>query len=148
VKVRLIDRGKLGILNMKKSSSIFRVVMWICLLPAILGMSDGHWALLQSVAWAKMIVQYSRSASIETAIEQTFDGQHPCAMCKMIQKAQQSERKQELQQSSFKDDLVFLATYDSLYLDPVWSWGPESDNSTYPVRSDPPPVPPPRHRVV
>jgi hypothetical protein len=112
--------------------------------PIVLGISDGHWALLQTVAWTKMMVQYSQSASIQTALEQTFDGRHPCAMCKMIQKAKQSSKQQELQHSSIKDDLVFLEIGDCFYLDLIRSWITGAGDSSHPSRSDPPPVPPPR----
>ena len=54
-------------------------------LAAALGLSGGHWMLLQSVAWAGMIVEYSRHAPLQTALEETFDGKHPCPMCRMIE---------------------------------------------------------------
>jgi hypothetical protein len=120
------------------------MLIWACVVPIVLGISDGHWALLQTAAWAKMIVQYSRAASLQTALEQTFDGQHPCAMCKVIQKAKQSSKQQELQHSSIKDDLVFLEIGDCFYLELARSWTMGAGDSTYPSRGDPPPVPPPR----
>ena len=35
-----------------------------------------HWIFLQSVAWAGMVVNYSRTASLQEAVAKTFDGQH------------------------------------------------------------------------
>ena len=58
-----------------------------------------QWSLLQSVAWIGMIVDYSRDASIGKALEKTFDGQHPCCLCKMIQKGRDAEKKQDQQQT-------------------------------------------------
>jgi hypothetical protein len=129
---------------MKVASLISRMLIWACIAPIILGISDGHWAMLQTAAWGRMIVQYSRSSSLRTALEQTFDGRHPCAMCKMIQKAKQSSKQQELQHSSVKDDLVFLQIGDCFNLDLVRSWITGATNSNHPSRGDPPPVPPPR----
>ncbi len=58
-----------------------------------------HWAFLQTVAWTGMMVSYSRDASFTEALSKTFDGQHPCCMCKMIQKGRADEKKQEGQQA-------------------------------------------------
>lgn len=54
----------------------------------------GHWAVLQSFAWARMIVAYSRDRPMTEAIRMTFDGNHPCPLCKQIAKARQEERRQ------------------------------------------------------
>ena len=56
-----------------------------------------HWAALQSIAWAGMLIDYSRTASVSTAFEQTFDGRHPCPLCNAIHKAQQGGKKQDIQ---------------------------------------------------
>jgi hypothetical protein len=58
-----------------------------------------HWAFLQAVAWTGMIVSYSREASFTEALSKTFDGRHPCRMCRMIQKGRADEKKQEGQQT-------------------------------------------------
>ena len=67
---------------------------WGIAVALILTLTGGHWLLLQSFAWVRMIVTYARSATISTALAQTFDGQHPCPLCKLIQKAQQSSKQQ------------------------------------------------------
>ena len=59
-----------------------------------------HWAALQSIAWAGMLLDYSRSGSVASAFEKTFDGQHPCPLCNAIHKAQQGRNKQEFQLSA------------------------------------------------
>ncbi|HUJ11483.1 MAG TPA: hypothetical protein VL171_15830 [Verrucomicrobiae bacterium] len=55
----------------------------------------GHWALLQSVAWTSMFVRFSSDGSFSEALSKTFDGQHPCCLCKLIQKGRGLEKKQE-----------------------------------------------------
>jgi len=57
-----------------------------------------NWALLQTIAWTGMIVSYSRAASLSEALTKTFDGKHPCSLCKAIQKGRADEKKQEQQQ--------------------------------------------------
>lgn len=56
-----------------------------------------HWALLQTVAWTGMLVSYSRDASLVDAVSKTFDGKHPCRLCKAIRKGQAEESEQDRQ---------------------------------------------------
>lgn len=57
-----------------------------------------HWAFLQTIAWTGMVVSYSRDASLNEAVAKTFDGKHPCRMCKAIKQARAEEKKQGEQQ--------------------------------------------------
>jgi hypothetical protein len=54
-----------------------------------------HWSLLQSVAWTSMLVDNLATASVSGAIQRTFDGKHPCALCKAIARGRQSEKKSD-----------------------------------------------------
>jgi hypothetical protein len=56
-----------------------------------------HWAALQSVAWAGMLVNFSRTGSVAEAVAKTFDGQHPCPLCMALSKSEQGSKKQEFQ---------------------------------------------------
>ncbi len=40
--------------------------------------------MLQVVAWSRMLVDYSAQAGLADGMTMTFDGQHPCRMCKAI----------------------------------------------------------------
>jgi hypothetical protein len=75
------------------------------LVAALFFAIGGHWALLQTVAWASMIVDYSRDGALTQAVEKTFDGQHPCSICKVIAKSRQSEKKQDAAQLIKKIEL-------------------------------------------
>jgi hypothetical protein len=72
---------------------LFRVTGFTACFLAVLLASGGHWAVVQSVAWARMIVVYSRDNSLAEAIAMTFSGRHPCKMCRQIQKARQAEEQ-------------------------------------------------------
>jgi len=105
-----------------------------------------HWGFLQSVAWVGMIVSYSRDASFTEAVSKTFDGKHPCCMCKAIKSARAEEKQQQEKQnvkpgSKLDLGLVWRATtFDfSSRHEPIFS--PEM---TIPSRSDEPPKPRPR----
>lgn len=68
-----------------------------------------HWALLQTMAWTGMIISYSRDASLSEAVSKTFDGQHPCCMCKAIKQARAEEKQQQQKQESKPDGKIKLA---------------------------------------
>ena len=51
-----------------------------------------HWALLQSVAWAGMVVRYSQDESLSTAFAKTFDGRHACKLCRIVQAGRSAEK--------------------------------------------------------
>lgn len=54
-----------------------------------------HLPALQVVAWTGMIISYSKDRTLADAVSMTFDGEHPCPMCKSIKK-QQSERTEKI----------------------------------------------------
>lgn len=82
------------------------------LLIAALVFSIGlHWVVLQSAAWAGMIVTYSvQQGSFITGISQTFDNEHPCPLCCAVKKGKQSEKSDTKQLDQKKKiDLTLLA---------------------------------------
>ena len=72
-----------------------------------------HWALLQTVAWTGMIIAYSQEDSFSTAISKTFDGQHPCPMCKALKQGRAEEKKQDQQKSDNRLKLEFALPEDN-----------------------------------
>jgi hypothetical protein len=72
------------------------------LIVALLGATGGHWALLQSVAWATMLANNARTECLADAVSNTFDGRHPCPLCRQIAQERQSEKKSDLQLESRK----------------------------------------------
>lgn len=71
---------------------------------ALFLVAGGHWAMLQGVAWATMVHDFSRNGSLTQAVEKTFDGKHPCAMCKKIAKVKNSEASGEKAPVTLKID--------------------------------------------
>lgn len=45
-----------------------------------------HCAVVQMVGWVSMTVKYSKSNSLSEALVMTFDGSHPCELCKFVEK--------------------------------------------------------------
>lgn len=65
-----------------------------------------QWVALQSIAWTAMIVDYSKNTSFCHAIAQTFDGAHPCSLCRIVNKGKTAEDKSNLQPLTPKIDLI------------------------------------------
>jgi len=55
--------------------------------------TGGHWAVLQSIAWTTMLAQNLRADGFSEAVSRTFDGKHPCNLCRAIAAGKQSEKK-------------------------------------------------------
>jgi hypothetical protein len=115
---------------------------WFVVCAVILGMG-AHWAILQSVAWTGMVFSYSQHTSFSEALQKTFDGEHPCKICKVVKAGRDSERKQPQQNLSLKLDLfVFGVSGQALFPRLI-----EADLPTvidqYSSAKDSPPTPPP-----
>ncbi len=82
--------------------SIFRLISTLSIGIALFSLSGGHWAVLHSVAWSRMIQQYSAEGSFESALKKTFDGKHACSLCKKIDLAKQQEKKSNFMNETFK----------------------------------------------
>jgi hypothetical protein len=67
----------------------------ILMIAALLATTGAHWAALQSVAWTTMLANNLKSGSISQAVERTFDGRHPCPLCKAVAAGKRSESKSE-----------------------------------------------------
>lgn len=65
-------------------------------LLAVLAAMGAPWAVLQSIAWERMLADNLGHTSFLTALRQTFDGRHPCELCKAISVGKNSEQKQDL----------------------------------------------------
>jgi len=77
---------------MRRRSRIVAGYLMVTL--ALIGMAGGHWAVLQSIAWAGMIRDYSVEAgSVWEGVAQTFSGDAPCAMCERITQQKGEERQ-------------------------------------------------------
>jgi hypothetical protein len=66
-----------------------------CVLVALVVTTGAHWAVLQTVAWTTMLTANLRTHSVTEAVARTFDGEHPCALCKAVAAGKKSEKKSE-----------------------------------------------------
>ena len=102
-----------------------------------------HWALLQVVAWTGMVISYAQDRPVTTAVADTFDGQHPCKLCKGIAKGKSAEKKAEFQLESSKVKFANEAAAFVFSMPPMlWEIAPRDENAEFLTHA--PPVPPPR----
>lgn len=102
-----------------------------------------HWALFQSVAWLGMVVSYSQDAPLKEALVKTFDGRHPCALCKQIAKGKQSEKKTEFSFELKKFEFL-TTTAQFIFTAPTHFWHLAAAEESLSSVSLSPPTPPPR----
>jgi hypothetical protein len=74
-----------------------RAALNFVLFLTLLAVTGGQWAMLQSAAWAGMLVSNLRSQSLSCAVSQTFDGDHPCPLCRAIETGKKSEKKSDVE---------------------------------------------------
>ncbi len=129
---------------------MFRQLGLFCAALALFTMAGGQWAVVQSVAWAGMLRDYTqRTGSVAVAVEQTFDGQHPCALCQQIQTAKAREHKEAPVAPTQRDDVQAKALLAATTVSPFVPTAqvatlPCAGPACGPSRTEQPPTPPPR----
>ena len=102
-----------------------------------------HWGFFQSVAWMGMVISYSQDAPFKEALAKTFDGKHPCPLCKVVAEGKKSEKKSEATLSLKKFDGLNQAL--PLVIFPPASFPSIGAQEVFPeALAHAPPTPPPR----
>jgi hypothetical protein len=102
-----------------------------------------HWAFFQSIAWTSMLADNLRHDSVVKAVTRTFDGKHPCCLCKAITEGKKSEKKNE-SVPSLKALEFPLAPGNFALVPPAHFPLPANINVAAGSISETPPTPPPR----
>ena len=116
----------------------------ICL--TLFALSGGHWAVFQAIAWAQMIRDYSKTATIAEAIAKAFNGRSPCGMCRKISEERQREDSTlATVKLEKKGELFFVAMRSSSQRPGSKDYSYFDNNDAIPAtRSHAPPAPVPR----
>jgi len=132
------------------SISFAIVLTRLCKLILVLALACSiglHWALLQSLAWTSMLAGNLRRDSFVQAFTHTFDGKHPCQLCKAIADGKKSEKKSEWT-TCFKTLEFPPVTEDFILTAPdCFALAIRADFFALPL-SETPPAPPPRSAFV
>ena len=115
----------------------------VLLIVAVLAATGTHWLVLQSVAWTSMLADNLRSSSLAQAVERTFDGRHPCSLCRQIAQGKQDEKKSEVRSDWKKLEFSFSQSAFAFQAPSANRLFRPADEGAA-VLSRAPPVPPPR----
>src|SRR5882757_838203 len=80
----------------------------VLMLLVLFAAAGGHWMALQSLAWTRMLLSYSQEGQFAQAVTKTFDGRHPCSLCKEIER-EKSKEQQPARAVNVEDQAAFLA---------------------------------------
>jgi hypothetical protein len=119
-----------------------RLTHWVILVAFVFS-CGGQWGAFQVIAWGNMIREYSEMVPLAQAVQMTFSGQYPCAICKAI-----AERKSAEQQKG----LTLLKSEKKFPLPVVVALAPPEiadvayfeHTLVFSSRVESPPTPPPR----
>jgi hypothetical protein len=119
----------------------------LIVLVAFIFSCGGQWAVFQGIAWANMIRDYSQMVPLTQAVQMTFSGKYPCAICKAIAERKSSEQQKMLTLEKFDKKFLPPITARSINLDcsPMVYW--DTPDSLQ-FRNDSPAVPPPRSALI
>ena len=115
----------------------------VLLIVALLAATGAHWTVLQSVAWTTMLADNLRKASFSDAVQRTFDGRHPCALCKNISAGKKSEKKAEFPLQMKKLEFTHSGTC-FIFAAPAHCWLAGKSVDSLQSVSHTPPAPPPK----
>ncbi|RBP45908.1 hypothetical protein DES53_102292 [Roseimicrobium gellanilyticum] len=90
--------------------SLARIALVVSLMISI----GGHWGMLQAIAWARMIQDYSEEKGLVEGFKETFSGERPCPMCLKLRESQNEAGKNKAPISKEKTDLTLK------WYDPSW----------------------------
>jgi hypothetical protein len=114
---------------------------------ALVATLGAHWALLQTVAWTTMLADNLQSSSLHEAVTKTFDGKHPCCLCKAITEGKKSEKKNEAVPANLKSEFPPATESLTLVAPTQFHLLPQADTFAESI-THPPLTPPPRASFV
>jgi hypothetical protein len=121
---------------------MFRTIARAFLMVVLCASIGGPLVVLQSVAWTTMILRSSQQVSLAQAVSQALDGNHACNLCKKINAAQHSQKK-EMPRVPDRPDLICSTQPFQIPFSYRYFQYTESAVRIH-ERVQPPQVPPPR----
>ena len=124
-------------------SRLMRRFTCLMVLAAFLFSCGGNWAVLQGIAWANMIREYSAMVPLSQAVQMTFSGEYPCAICKAIAERKSAEQQKDFTLSKY-DKQCPLPVVVALAKPAVADISYAELTVLFSSRTEIPPTPPPR----
>jgi len=108
--------------------------------------TGSQWDIVQTFAWARMMVGYAQTMPLDEAVAQTFDPAKPCPLCLAVSKAKQQQDRSLPPEINLRTKLVMLFQPATKFVAAVHqenAWLRADWNLPTTERPSPP-VPPPR----
>jgi hypothetical protein len=121
-----------------------RRLTYFVVLVAFICSCGGQWYVLQGVAWARMVMDYSQVVPLTQAVQMTFSGEYPCAICKALAEKKQSENAKVFNLDKSQKKLSSPAFVLARPFPSVSSRDFVLRDEFFQTRSEAPPTPPPR----
>jgi hypothetical protein len=107
--------------------------------------TGAQWDFVQTFAWGRMLVSYSRTMTVRQSIARTFSGEM-CDICRLVAGAQKSDRAHSAVPEARTDAKLFLFLQNpaAVVIDRPRAtvWNPEDESALTADRSAPPLRPP------
>lgn len=126
---------------------MFRKLGYALMIVAVLTATGTHWLAFQSVAWTTMLAENLQTSSLQRALQRTFDGKHPCCLCKEIAKDKQTEKKSDVQVESKKLDFSHNHS-EFVFCAPSHFYEVRAAHDPAVSLAEPPSLPPPKELLV
>jgi hypothetical protein len=116
---------------------VFVRVSYMFLVLALVAMLGAHWAFLQTVAWTAMLADNLRTQTLTEAVSRTFDGDHPCPLCRAIAAEKKSENKNAFDPQTQRLEFPPLAQHFVLVAPPALPFSPSHGSSVISLTQKP-----------
>jgi hypothetical protein len=113
---------------------------------AVLAALGTHWTVLQSIAWTGMLADNLSRSSLTDALQKTFDGKHPCCLCRAVAAGKKSDRNREFTARQQKLEFPPASEHPQVIAPPPFRRAPATGLFADSLSSKPP-TPPPRARL-
>ena len=137
-------RSHLQACAVRRDKRILHLTGTISCLLAILISAGAHWAVFQSFAYTKMLVEFAEQESWGTAVKKAFDERYACSLCPRIRDGFNHEQKTPSTVSQVHQLEFPLDSNHPIFLTPVVFADVGSDSARPVDFSSAPPTPPPR----
>jgi hypothetical protein len=115
----------------------------VLIIIALVATTGLHWAAFQSLAWASMLASNLRTEPVSIAVQNTFDGEHPCCLCKAIAAGKKTQKKSEAALASIRIEFPPVVVDGAMIAPAHFPGFPRIDLWAPSTRLEPP-TPPPR----
>ena len=112
----------------------------LSLTAAVFLLSQGHFLVWQGFAWARMLQDFTQRETLSQAVVKTFDGRHPCSICRQIERTRQ-DRPAEVPVQLLKLDSIASTPAMGFFAPGRADWPPATQrfSRTEPAAPDSPP---------